>query len=66
MVSACVSFVDLNAAHGFLYVGRTRCLAIEQLLCAAATVGVVTETNAEKAIEELKAYEARPSTCSQM
>ena len=27
----------------------------------AATVGVVTETNAEKAIEELKAYEVRPA-----
>jgi hypothetical protein len=25
----------------------------------AATVGVITETNAEKAIEELKAYEVR-------
>jgi hypothetical protein len=28
----------------------------------AATVGVVTETNAEKAIEELKAYEADVAT----
>ena len=27
---------------------------------AAAIVGVVTETNAEKAIEELKAYEVQP------
>ena len=29
----------------------------------AATVGVVTETNAEKAIEELKAYEVSFSSC---
>lgn len=28
----------------------------------AATVGVITETNAEKAIEELKAYEVHFST----
>jgi hypothetical protein len=27
------------------------------VLCGAATVGVVTERNAEQAIEELKAYE---------
>ena len=34
------------------------------VLCAlpAATVGVITETNAEKAIEELKAYEADVAT----
>ncbi len=30
--------------------------------CHAATVGVITETNAEKAIEELKAYEAQVAT----
>lgn len=29
----------------------------------AATVGVVTETNAEKAIEELKAYEVSLWSC---
>ncbi len=28
----------------------------------AATVGVITETNAEKAIDELKAYEAESAT----
>jgi len=28
-------------------------------MACTATVGVVTETNAEKAIEELKAYEVR-------
>ncbi len=32
----------------------------------AATVGVVTETNAEKAIEELKAYEVSFSSCSSL
>ena len=32
-------------------------------LALAATVGVVTETNAEKAIEELKAYEVGLSVC---
>eukprot|EP00877_Chromochloris_zofingiensis_P010594 jgi/Chrzof1/5789/Cz16g15260.t1 len=32
------------------------------LCCDAATVGVVTERNAEKAIEELKAYEAAAAT----
>lgn len=30
---------------------------VNRLCTFAATVGVVTETNAEKAIEELKAYE---------
>ena len=36
-------------------------LALTLLWLHAATVGVVTETNAEKAIEELKAYEVSPS-----
>jgi magnesium-transporting ATPase (P-type) len=30
--------------------------------CVAATVGVITETNAERAIDELKAYEAESAT----
>ena len=33
--------------------------------CAAATVGVVTESNAEKAIEVLKAYEVISAPCLQ-
>lgn len=38
-----------------------QCLSVSHVKHAgpAATVGVVTETNAEKAIEELKAYEVR-------
>ena len=50
------------------------CQAVSCLLCSrtsttegnccwhAASVGVITETNAEKAIEELKAYEAQVAT----
>jgi len=33
-----------------------------RLSAGAATVGVITETNAEKAIDELKAYEAESAT----
>lgn len=36
--------------------------ALPRALPCAATVGVITETNAEKAIEELKAYEADSAT----
>jgi hypothetical protein len=32
--------------------------SVECVTFAAAAVGVITESNAEKAIEELKAYEA--------
>ena len=38
------------------------CVFLCGMLLPAATVGVITETNAEKAIEELKAYEVREST----
>ena len=42
----------------FAYTEATGCSkTVKCYGCAAATVGVVTETNAEKAIEELKAYE---------
>ena len=37
-------------------------LDLQLACCPAAVVGVVTETNAEKAIEELKAYEVQTHT----
>ena len=36
---------------------QQHCIIVTADPAHAATVGVVTETNAEKAIEELKAYE---------
>ena len=38
------------------------CMELSSDLLGAATVGVITETNAEKAIDELKAYEAESAT----
>ena len=61
IVAAIVSFI-LAAVDGdgeFAFVEPT---VIVLILIANATVGVVTETNAEKAIEELKAYQADLAT----
>lgn len=41
----------------------SECTSSNICVLHAATVGVITETNAEKAIEELKAYEVLAPAC---
>ncbi len=61
IVAAIVSFV-LAAVDGDGELAFVEPTVIVLILIANATVGVVTETNAEKAIEELKAYQADLAT----
>lgn len=62
IIAAIVDFVIAiaNGEHG---IGAfIEPFVIVLILIANATVGVITETNAERAIEELKAYEADTAT----
>ena len=61
IVAAIVSFI-LAAVDGDGELAFVEPTVIVLILIANATVGVVTETNAEKAIEELKAYQADLAT----
>ena len=61
IVAAIVSFI-LAAVDGDGELAFVEQTVIVLILIANATVGVVTETNAEKAIEELKAYQADLAT----
>lgn len=61
IVAAIVSFI-LAAVDGDGELAFVESTVIVLILIANATVGVVTETNAEKAIEELKAYQADLAT----
>jgi P-type Ca2+ transporter type 2A len=58
VVDFCIALVNGESGIGAFI----EPLVIILILVANATVGVVTETNAEKAIEELKAYEADVAT----
>ena len=57
LISFCLGIADGEGAAAFVEPG-----VIILILVANATVGVMTETNAEKAIEELKAYQADLAT----
>ena len=63
LLAAVVSFVlaIVDGASGFEAFVEPGVILL--ILVLNAVVGVVTETNAEKAIEELKAYEADVATC---
>ncbi|KAH7623060.1 putative Calcium-transporting ATPase 3, endoplasmic reticulum-type [Nannochloris sp. 'desiccata'] len=62
IVAAIVDFI-IALANGESGIGAfVEPMVIVLILMANATVGVVTETNAEAAIEELKAYEADVAT----
>jgi Ca2+ transporting ATPase len=62
IVAAVVSFIlaKLNGETGLSAIVEPS--VIFMILAANATVGVITETNAEKALEELKAYQADVAT----
>ncbi|CAL8471661.1 g11203 [Coccomyxa elongata] len=62
IVAAVVDFIIALASGESGLSAFIEPLVIVAILVANATVGVVTETNAEKAIEELKAYEADVAT----